>query len=65
LSRTGAYGAGADGVRSLLTSVLIPLLLTAVMLLIFDLNNERRGAISVSQQPLIDLQNSIRSSIVR
>jgi hypothetical protein len=57
---TGAYGAGADGVRSLLTSVLLPLLVTAVMLLIFDLNNERRGAISVSQQPLIDLQNSIR-----
>lgn len=57
---TGAYGAGADGVRSLLTSVLFPLLVTVVMLLIFDLNNERRGAISVSQQPLIDLQNSMR-----
>ena len=61
---TAAYGAGADGVRSLLTSVLLPLLVIVVMLLIFDLNNERHGAISVSQQPLIDLQNSIRSPIV-
>jgi hypothetical protein len=56
------YGAGADGVRSPLASVLLPALLTVVMLLIFDLNNERRGIISVSQQPLVDLQDSIQSA---
>jgi hypothetical protein len=59
---TSGYGAGAEGARSPLTSVLLPLLATVVMLLIFDLNNERRGIISVSQQPLVDLQNSIRSA---
>jgi hypothetical protein len=58
---TSGYGAGADGVRSPLTGVLLPLLATVVMLLILDLTNERRGIISVSQQPLVDLQDSIRT----
>jgi hypothetical protein len=59
---TSGYGAGADGVRSPLTSVLLPVLVAVVMLLIFDLNNERRGVISVSLQPLVDLQDSLRSA---
>jgi hypothetical protein len=59
---TSGYGAGADGVRSTLTSVLLPLLVTVVMLLILDLTNERRGIISVSQQPLVDVQESIGSA---
>lgn len=56
---TSAYSAGAAGVRSPLTSMLLPLLITVVILLIFDLTNERRGIIDVSQQPLMDLQSSI------
>jgi hypothetical protein len=59
---TSGYGAGATGVRSPLTGVLLPLLATVVMLLILDLTNERRGIISVSQQPLVDVQESIRSA---
>jgi hypothetical protein len=57
---TSTYAAGAGGTRSPLTSVLLPLLISVVILLIFDLTNERHGLISVSQQPLIDVQNSMR-----
>ena len=56
-----AYAAGAHGVRMILTSVALPLLISVVILLIADLTNERQGIISVSQQPLIDLQTSLRS----
>ena len=59
---TTAYAAGADGVRSPLTNVMLPLLITVVILLIFDLTHERGGMVDVSQQPLLDLQNSIRSA---
>ena len=48
-------------VRSTFTSVLLPLLISVVILLIFDLTNEQVGIISISQQPLMDLQNSMRS----
>jgi len=57
---TSAYAAGANGVRTALTSVFLPALITVVILLIADLTSERRGIIHVSQQPLIDLQNAIR-----
>jgi hypothetical protein len=56
---TSNYAAGVDGMRSSLTSVLLPLLITGVILLVFDLTNERRGIIRVSQQPLIDVQRSL------
>ena len=56
-----AYAAGSQGVRSTFTSVLLPLLISVVILLIFDLTNEQVGIISISQQPLMDLQNSMRS----
>jgi hypothetical protein len=57
---TSAYAAGASGVRSPLTNVLLPLLISAVILLIFDLTSERHGIIEVSLQPLIDVQRFIR-----
>jgi hypothetical protein len=57
---TSSYAAGASRVRSLLTSVMLPLLVSVVILLIFDLTNDRFGVIRVSQQPLIDLQQSLR-----
>jgi len=55
------YGAGAQGVHSFLTGIVLPMLLSLVILLIFDLTNERRGFIGVSHQPLIDLQQNLRS----
>jgi hypothetical protein len=53
------YGAGADGVRTILVNVFLPLLITVVIVLIFDLSHPRQGLIGISQQPLIDLQQSI------
>jgi hypothetical protein len=58
---TTAYAAGCDGVRSLFTSVLLPLTIILVLLLIFDLTHERQGIVGISQQPLIDLQALFRS----
>jgi hypothetical protein len=55
-----AYASGSYGKRSSFTSVLLPLLISVVILLILDLTHERQGFISVSQQPLVDLQRSIR-----
>jgi hypothetical protein len=57
------YGAGVKRVRSALVSVLLPVLVSAVILLIFDLANERRGFIGVSQQPFIDLRDSLQSGV--
>lgn len=58
---TSTYSGGASGVRSRLTSVMLPLLVSVVMLLIFDLTNDRHGFIHISQQPLMDVQASIAS----
>jgi hypothetical protein len=60
---TSGYGSGSEGVRSGFTGALLPLLLSMVIMLIFDLTNERHGIIVTTQQPLIDLQNSIRSEV--
>ena len=60
---TSGYGSGSDGVRSSFTGVVLPLLVTMVIVLIFDLTNERHGLIRTNQQPLIDLQDSIRSEL--
>ena len=56
-----AYAAGDNKIRSALTSVLLPLLVSLVILLIFDLTWERRGVIGISQKPLIDLQELFRA----
>jgi hypothetical protein len=53
---TSAYAAGCSQVRSRLTSVLLPLIVSMVILLIVDLTHESRGSVGISQQPLIDLQ---------
>jgi hypothetical protein len=57
---TTGYGVGAEGARATLGSVFLPLLITAVIVLIFDLSHPRQGLIGISQQPLIDLQQSMR-----
>lgn len=57
---TSAYGSGAQGARSAFTSALLPLLIAIVIVLIFDLTHSRQGFISISQQPLIELQRAIQ-----
>jgi hypothetical protein len=53
---TTSYGAGAEGVRSKLGSVFLPLLITVVIVLIFDISHPRIGLIHIGQEPLVDLQ---------
>jgi hypothetical protein len=55
-----AYASGSYGARSSFTSALLPLLISIVFLLIFDLTHEHQGFIVVSQQPMVELQRSIR-----
>ena len=57
---TTSYGSGAQGARSLFTNFCLPALIAVVILLIFDLTHSQQGFIGISQQPLIDLLNSIQ-----
>jgi len=57
---TGGYGSGAQGARSIFTNLFLPALITVVILLIFDLTHSHQGFIGISQQPMIDLLNSIQ-----
>lgn len=56
---TSSYGSGAEGVRSKLGSVLLPLLISVVIVLILDISHSRVGLIQINQQPLVDLQQSM------
>ncbi len=56
---TSAYGSGAHGARSNFTSLLLPLLLTIVIGLIFDIDHTLQGMVKVSQQPLLELRENI------
>ena len=62
---TGSYGSGANGVRSVFTNLFLPVLIAVVIVLIFDLTHSRQGVIRISQQPLIDLLNSIQPKPAR
>jgi hypothetical protein len=57
---TTSYGAGAEGARTKLGSVFLPLLITVVIVLIFDISHPRVGLIRIGQQSLVDLQQSIQ-----
>jgi hypothetical protein len=57
---TTSYGSGAHGARSIFTNLFLPVLITIVITLIFDLTHSRQGIVGISQQPLIDLQGSIQ-----
>lgn len=59
---TSAYGSGAQGVRSAFTSAFLPLLISVVIMLIFDLMHTHEGIVSVSQQPMLDLQRSLHEA---
>jgi len=52
---------GGDGGRSLFSQMLFPLLIAVVIMLISDIDRPRRGLISISQQPLIDLLETMRA----
>ncbi len=56
---TTSYGAGAEGERTVLGGVFLPFLFVVVIVLIFDLSHSRQGMITVSQQPLVDLLQSM------
>lgn len=53
------YGSGAEGVRSSLGSIFLPLLVSVVIVLIFDISHPRVGLIQIGQEPLVDLQQSM------
>ncbi len=54
-----AYGAGANGARSAFACLFLPLLITIVIMLVFDLMHTHQGMISVNQHPMLDLKASI------
>ncbi len=56
---TSAYGSGAQGARSNFTSFFLPLLITVVIGLVFDIDHALQGVIGVSQQPMLDLKASV------
>lgn len=58
---TTTYASGAEGVRTKLGSVFLPLLITVVIVLIFDISHPRMGLIQIGQQPLADLQQSMQA----
>jgi hypothetical protein len=58
---TTSYGGGAEGARSKLGSVFLPLLIAVVIVLIFDISHPRIGMIQIGQQPLEDLQQSMQT----
>lgn len=62
---TTSYGSGAEGVRTKLGSLFLPLLIAVVIVLIFDIAHPRVGAIQISQDALVDLQQSIQAKELR
>jgi hypothetical protein len=55
------YSAGLTRRRSALTAVVLIAVLGAVVTLVVDLDRPREGFLTVSQQPLIDLQEQIKA----
>jgi hypothetical protein len=53
------YSAGLTGRRSLLTAYVLVIALSAVLVLVLDLDRPRNGFLQVSQQPIIDLSDRI------
>jgi hypothetical protein len=57
---TSGYSSGANGARTTLGGVLMPLLITAVIVLIFEITHPLEGLVGISQQPLLDLRQSMQ-----
>lgn len=60
---TSGYGAGAKGARSFFADIALPLLISGVIVLIFDISHSQQGFIGISQQPLIDLKQSMQAEL--
>ena len=56
------YSAGMTGRRSVVSAVVLVIALSAVTVLVLDLDRPREGLLQVSQQPLIDVQRRIDAS---
>ena len=54
------YGCGISGIRNFFVTIISSVLIAAVILVIIDLDRPSRGLIRVSQQRMIDLQNSLK-----
>lgn len=58
---TTGYATGlSESGRHALSMVIIPLLLTVVITIIADISNPQRGLITVSQQSMIDVQDTLK-----
>ena len=55
------YGAGASGERTGFSAAMLPLLIAVVITIIADFDRPNHGLINVSQQPLLDLKQSLQS----
>ena len=55
------FRAGAEGVRTALANILVPALVTIVIVIILDVAHPLHGTISISQQPLRDVQSFMAS----
>lgn len=53
------YSAGVDGRRSIVSAAILIVALGAVITLVIDLDRPREGFLTVSQQPLLDVQKWI------
>jgi hypothetical protein len=55
------YAFGVSGRRQVFSAFLLALAISVVLAVILDLDRPRRGFIQVSQQPMIDLQDQLRT----
>lgn len=62
---SSGYSAGATGARTSFSNTLLPLLIAVVITLIADLDRPRQGLVGISQQPLIDLKQSLQPAPAR
>ncbi|HEY7418067.1 MAG TPA: hypothetical protein VH593_23000, partial [Ktedonobacteraceae bacterium] len=53
------YRSGLGNGRSVLGTVLLVLLIASILVIILDIDQPYRGLITISQQSLIDLRNSM------
>ena len=58
---TSGYGAGASGERTGFSAWMLPLLIAVVITIIADFDRPRCGLIGISQQPLLDLKESLQT----
>jgi len=53
------YGCGLSGVRKFFVTIILSILISAVIMVIIDLNRPSVGLIKVNQQRMIDLRDSL------